>query len=76
MFDREPLIINPPLELFDGLRMGIGLINPSLNKSLGTLRTLLAHEFFCTTEEISRLESTFNLKMESLESFLRRYVGQ
>ena len=76
MFNREPLIINPPLELFDGLRMGIGLINPQLNKSLGTLRTLLAHEFFCTTEEISRLESTFNLKMESLESFLRRYVGQ
>ena len=76
MFNREPLIINPPLELFDGLRMGIGLINRELNKSLGTLRTLLAHEFFCTTEEISRLESTFNLKMESLESFLRRYVGQ
>ena len=56
--------------------MAIGLINPQLKKSLGTLRTLLAHEFFCTTEEISRLESTFNLKMESLESFLRRYVGQ
>ncbi|MGB5711491.1 MAG: SDR family oxidoreductase [Waterburya sp.] len=76
LFNRKPFIINPPLELFDGLRMGIGLINPQLNKSLGTLRTLLAHEFFCTTEEISRLESTFNLKMESLESFLRRYVGQ
>ena len=76
MFNRKPFVINPPLELFDGLRMGIGLINPQLNKSLGTLRTLLAHEFFCTTEEISRLESTFNLKMESLESFLRRYVGQ
>ncbi len=76
LFNQEPLIINPPLQLFDGLRMGIGLINPQLNKSLGTLRTLLAHEFFCTTEEVSRLESTFNLKMESLESFLRRYVGQ
>ena len=76
LFNKEPIIINPPLELFDGLRMGIGLINPQLNKSLGTLRTLLAHEFFCTKDEISRLESTFNLKMESLESFLRRYVGQ
>lgn len=76
IFDQEPLIINPPLQLFDGLRLGIGLINPEFNKSLGTLRTLLANEFFCTTEEISRLESTFNLKMESLESFLRRYVGQ
>lgn len=76
IFNQEPLVINPPLQLFDGLRLGIGLINPQLNKSLGTLRTLLAHEFFCTTEEIFRLESTFNLKMESLESFLRRYVGQ
>ncbi|MEM7594992.1 MAG: SDR family oxidoreductase, partial [Cyanobacteria bacterium P01_A01_bin.83] len=76
LFNREPIIINPPLELFDGLRMGIGFINPQLKKSLGTLRTLLAHEFFCTLDEISRLESTFNLKMESVESFLRRYVGQ
>ena len=76
LFNREPITINPPLELFDGLRMGIGLFNPELNKSLGTLRTLLAHEFFCTRDEIALLESTFNLKMESLESFLRRYVGQ
>ena len=76
LFNKEPIVINPPLELFDGLRMGIGLINPQLNKSLGTLRTLLAHEFFCTRDEIALLESTFNLKMESLESFLRRYVGQ
>ena len=76
LFNREPITINPPLQVFDGLRMGIGLINPDLNKSLGTLRTLLAHEFFCTKDEISRLESVFNMKMESLESFLRRYVGQ
>ena len=76
LFNKEPLVINPPLQLFDGLRMGIGLINPQLNKSLGTLRTLLAHEFFCTKDEIALLESTFNLKMESLESFLQRYVGQ
>lgn len=76
LYNKDPIIINPPLELFDGLRMGIGLINPGLNKSLGTLRTLLAHEFFCTRDEIARLESTFEMKMESLESFLRRYVGQ
>lgn len=76
LFKREPIVINPPLQLFDGLRLGIGLINPQLNKSLGTLRTLLAHEFFCTQDEITRLESTFNIKMESLESFLHRYVGQ
>ncbi|MCC0176003.1 SDR family oxidoreductase [Waterburya agarophytonicola K14] len=76
LFDREPIVINPPLQLFDGLRAGVGLINPQLNKSLGTLRTLLAHEFYCTPEEIFRLESTFAIEMESLESFLRRYVGQ
>ena len=76
LFDKDPIVINPPLELFDALRMGVGLINPQLNKSLGTLRTLLAHEFFCTKDEIARLEATFNLKMESLESFMRRYVGQ
>ncbi len=76
LFNREPFIINPPLQLLDGLRMGIGLLNPQLNKSLGTLRTLLANEFFCTEDEIARLESTFGIKMESLESFLHRYVGQ
>ena len=76
LFNREPMVINPPLQLFDGLRVGVGLINPQLNKALGTLRTLLAHEFFCTQNEIVRLESTFAMKMESLESFLRRYVGQ
>ena len=76
LFNKEPIIINPPLQIFDAIRMGIGSINPDLNKSLGTLRTLLAHEFFCTKDEISRLESVFNMKMESLESFLRRYVGQ
>ncbi len=76
IFKREPIIINPPLMIFDGLRTGIGLINPQLQKSLGTLRTLLAHEFFCTANEIIRLESTFGLKMESLENFLRRYLGQ
>lgn len=75
IFDREPIIINPPLMLLDGLRSGIAWFNPQLEKSLGTLRTLLAHEFFCTMDEIARLESTFEMKMESLESFLRRYLG-
>ena len=76
LFNREPIVINPPLQLLDGLRLGVGLLNPELNKGLGTLRTLLAHEFFCTRDEITRLESTFDLKMESLESFLYRYVGR
>jgi len=76
LFNKEPMVVNPPLALFDGLRTGIGLINPRLQNSLGTLRTLLANEFFCTIDEIARLESTFEMKMESLESFLHRYVGQ
>ncbi len=74
LFAREPITLNPSLMLFDGLRSTIGIFNPQLQKSLGTLRTLLANEFFCTPEEIARLESTFNLKMESLESFLQRYL--
>jgi hypothetical protein len=36
---------------------------------------LLANEFFCTADEIVNLELIFNLKLESLESFLRRYLG-
>jgi uncharacterized protein YbjT (DUF2867 family) len=76
LFNKEPIIINPPLVLFDGLRTGLGLFNPRLQQSLGTLRTLLAHEFFCTTEEIAQIESIYNFPLESLESFLRRYLGR
>ena len=75
ILDREPVIINPPLLAVDGLRNAIGLFNPTLRSSLGTLRTLLANEFFCTTAETERLETLFNLKLETLESFLRRYLG-
>lgn len=75
IFNREPIIINPPLFVFDGLRNALGFVNPQTRKGLGTLRTLLANEFFCTSEEIATLESVYNLKLESLESFLRRYLG-
>jgi uncharacterized protein YbjT (DUF2867 family) len=75
LFNREPIIINPPLFLFDGLRFAIGLFSPQTQRSLGTLRTLLANEFFCTPQEIAHLESIYNMKLESLESFLRRYLG-
>lgn len=74
LFNREPLIINPPLLAFDGLRNALGLFNPELQKSLGTLRVLLANEFFCTPAELQNLESIFQISMESLESFLRRYL--
>jgi len=75
VFQQEPIIINPPLMVLDSVRSLLGLFNPQLQESLGTLRTLIANEFFCTPEEIDRLESTFNLKMESLENFLQRYLA-
>ena len=71
---KDPLIINPPLSVFDGIRGGIGFFNPDLQKSLGTLRTLLAHEFYSTEEEINELESIYDLKLESFEHFVRRYL--
>ena len=75
VFNQEPIIINPPLFLFDGVRTALGLFNPSAAKAIGTLRVLLANEFFCLPEEVARLESMFQLKLETLESFLRRYLA-
>jgi uncharacterized protein YbjT (DUF2867 family) len=75
VFNREPILLNPPLLAVDGLRSAIGLFNPKTQKALGTLRTLLANEFFCTPTEIERLETVFDLKLETLETFLRRYLG-
>ena len=75
IFNIEPIVINPPLFVIDGIRGAVGLVNPQAQKALGTFRTLLANEFFCTPDEIARLESVYNLKLESLESFLRRYLG-
>ena len=75
IFNKEPIVINPPLFVFDGVRSAVGLLNPKAQKALGTLRTLLDNEFFCTADEIATLESIFNLRMESLETFLRRYLG-
>ncbi len=75
IFNKEPLLINPPLFVIDGLRNTIGLFNPQVQKAFGTFRTLLANEFFCTHEEITNLETIFNFKLETLESFLRRYLA-
>lgn len=75
IFNREPIVINPPLFVFDGIRNAVSFVNPQARKGLGTLRTLLANEFFCTASEIAELESIYNLKLESLERFLRRYFG-
>jgi len=75
LFNKEPVLINPPLLLFDGLRGALGLVNPQAQQALGTLRTLLANEFFCNQEEIANLEAIFQIKLETLESFLVRYLS-
>ncbi|MBD1907013.1 SDR family oxidoreductase [Funiculus sociatus GB2-A5] len=75
IFNTEPIIINPPLFVLDGFRSALGLVNPKASKALGTFRTLLDNEFFCTPQEVENLETIFGMKMESLESFLRRYLG-
>ncbi|MEH2436475.1 MAG: SDR family oxidoreductase [Nostoc sp.] len=75
IFNKEPVIINSPLFAVDGLQSALGLINPQIQKALGTYRTLLANEFFCTKDEIANLEAIYNFQLETLESFLRRYLA-
>lgn len=75
IFNKEAVIINSPLFVVDGLRSTLGLFNPQLKEALGTFRTLLSNEFFCKKEEIANLEQIYNLKLETLETFLRRYLA-
>ncbi|MCC5608319.1 SDR family oxidoreductase [Nostoc sp. CHAB 5834] len=75
IFNKQPVIINSPLLAIDGLQSALGLINPQIQKALGTYRTLLANEFFCTKDEIANLEAIYNLQLETLENFLRRYLA-
>ena len=73
IFNREPIVLNPPVLALDGVRLLSGFVNPDVQKSLGTLRTLLSNEFYVPKAEIDRLEMMFDLKLETLERFLRRY---
>ncbi|OUL20542.1 SDR family oxidoreductase [Nostoc sp. 106C] len=75
IFNKEPIVINPPLFAIDGLRSALGLFNAQTQKALGTYRTLLASEFFCTKEEIANLERIYSFKLETLENFVRRYLA-
>ncbi|MBH8554390.1 SDR family oxidoreductase [Nostocaceae cyanobacterium CENA357] len=75
IFNKDPIVINSPLFVVDGLRSAFGLFDPQAQKALGTYRTLLSNEFFCTKEEIANLEKIFNFQLETLESFLRRYLA-
>lgn len=75
IFNKQPLIINPPLFALDALRSIYGIFNPTEERALGTFRTLLANEFFCTTEEINQLEAIFGFQLETLEHFLYRHLS-
>lgn len=75
IFNKEPIIINSPLLAVDGFRSLLGLINPQAQTALGTFRTLLSNEFFCRKEEVANIEQTFNFSLETLESFLKRYLA-
>ncbi|BAZ26992.1 hypothetical protein NIES4073_79060 [Kalymmatonema gypsitolerans NIES-4073] len=75
IFNKEPVVINPPLFAVDAVRGTLGFFNPQAQKALGTFRTLLKNEFFCTNQEIAQLEAIFNFQLETLENFLRRYLA-
>jgi uncharacterized protein YbjT (DUF2867 family) len=75
IFNREPVILNPPLFAFDALRNLVGVVNSSGRESLGTLRELLANEFYLTPMEVDRIESLYGFKLETLEAFLRRHLS-
>ncbi|NEP45185.1 MAG: hypothetical protein F6K35_40580 [Okeania sp. SIO2H7] len=71
----EPTIIKSPLMVVDGMKNIVGLFSSQTEQSLGAFKVLLANEFFCTPQEVETVEKIFNIKMESLESFLRRYFS-
>jgi uncharacterized protein YbjT (DUF2867 family) len=75
LFNRSPVVVNPPLLLVDGVRSLVNVVNPDAGQGLGTLRSLLANEFFCTAAEVTRLENLFQFQLESLGHFLRRYLS-
>lgn len=76
IFNQSPNLINPPVLAVDGIRNLIGLFNPELKTSLGTLRALLANEFYITPEQVQRLEQIYGFQLEPLEQYLRRYLGR
>ena len=75
IFNKQPLIINPPLFMVDVLGNAYGVFNLPEERALGTFRTLLANEFFCTKEEINQLEAIFGFQLETLENFLYRHLS-
>lgn len=75
IFNREPFVLNLPLLAVDGVRNVVGLFNPLAREALGTLRVLLANEFYCTPLEVERIESIYDLKLESFQAYIQRNLG-
>jgi len=75
IFNREPIVLNLPLLAVDAVRSVVGLFNPLAKEALGTLRVLLANEFYCTPSEVERIESIYDLKLESLPAYIQRNLG-
>ncbi|QLE55721.1 SDR family oxidoreductase [Nostoc sp. TCL26-01] len=75
IFNKQPVVVHAPLFIVDSLRGVLGLMNSEAQTALGTFRTLLANEFFCRRDEVANIEQTFNFQLETLESFLRRYLA-
>lgn len=75
IFNREPIVINVPLAVFDALRGVVGIASAKNREDLGTLRALLANEFYIMPTEAAQLESVYGFRLEPLEAFLRRNLG-
>jgi uncharacterized protein YbjT (DUF2867 family) len=69
IFNKKGQLLTIPLEVFDGIRGFLGLLNGSLSKDLSTLRVLVANEYTCDPQPI---ENIFGIELESLHHFLRR----
>lgn len=69
IFDKKGQLLSIPLEVFDGIRGFLGLLNSGLSKDLSTLRVLVANEYTCDPQPIEKI---FGIKLESLHHFLRR----
>lgn len=75
VFGRDPIVLNPPLWAFDGVRTALGWVDNDTFRALGSLRAILANEFFCTAEETKAVAETFGFELETLETFLRRSLS-
>ncbi|MEN9216425.1 MAG: NmrA family NAD(P)-binding protein [Gloeomargarita sp. HHBFW_bins_162] len=69
----QPIIVPLPLQILEGVQWGLQWLHQG--DDLGTLRTLLSHEFICSESEISYLENQLHIQLESLEEFLQRYLA-